>query len=378
MSAPTAHARLAWLTRFCFAWTWLACQGGAPLAGPAAEGVVETRWPSPHAAPWPEADALFRRDPRWRGGDAAISIDLDGDRTLWLFGDSFVAVGDGAPSRARSVMVRNTIALQRGLDPRTAEIAFHWKTGNDGTPGSFFPEQGDVWLWPAHGIRLGRALTIFLHRMARDGEGAFGFRADGWVAVCIDDADADPSSWAPRALVVPETRAYGVLGAAVIAEGDHVYAFGVREPGDQSIWLVRWTRSDFEAGDLGRPAYWRGASGYGPGPPEIVLDHGATELSVSAHASAGGYVEVQSHGFGVGALALRFARALHGPWSAPDEAFRPPESSQPGVFCYAGKAHPELEGADLVATYACNTADFAALTANEAIYYPRFVRVELE
>ncbi|MEA2698994.1 MAG: hypothetical protein QOI66_3265, partial [Myxococcales bacterium] len=43
------------------------------------------------AAAWPDADALFRRDPRWLGGDAAFSVALGGDRILWLFGDSFIA-----------------------------------------------------------------------------------------------------------------------------------------------------------------------------------------------------------------------------------------------------------------------------------------------
>ena len=38
---------------------------------------------------------LFGRGrPRWLGGDGAYSIDLGGDRTLWLFGDSFIATSD--------------------------------------------------------------------------------------------------------------------------------------------------------------------------------------------------------------------------------------------------------------------------------------------
>ena len=42
------------------------------------------------AEAWPDGDGLFRRDPRWRGGDVASSLDLGQDRVLWLFGDSFV------------------------------------------------------------------------------------------------------------------------------------------------------------------------------------------------------------------------------------------------------------------------------------------------
>ena len=43
------------------------------------------------AEAWPEADAMFHRDPRWLGGDDAYSIDLGDGRIAWFFGDSFVA-----------------------------------------------------------------------------------------------------------------------------------------------------------------------------------------------------------------------------------------------------------------------------------------------
>ncbi|HEU4418198.1 MAG TPA: hypothetical protein VFT55_04625, partial [Planctomycetota bacterium] len=75
------------------------------------------------AEPWPVADALFQDDPHWLGGDAAYSVDLGGDRILWLFGDSFVATGDRS-DRTASVMVRNTVAVQRGRDPVRATLAF--------------------------------------------------------------------------------------------------------------------------------------------------------------------------------------------------------------------------------------------------------------
>lgn len=372
----SARLRRAWL-----AWLLFGCVGGARVAdapavvAPAGEGA----WPEARAEAWPEADDLFRRDPRWRGGDAALSIDLGGERVLWLFGDSFVAAGEGEPARARSVMVRNSVAVQHGRDPANARIRFHWREGPDGAPRSFFPEEdGGAWFWPAHGSRSGGALTIFLHRIEPDGSGPLGFRSTGWRAVRIDDPDADPSRWTPRALAAPETDAHGVVGAAVVADAQHVYALGVHEPGDHAGWLARWTRRDFDAGDLTRPEYWRGrALGFGAGAPAVVLDAGATEMSVSALASGRGFVQVQSHGFGVGAIALRFAPALTGPWSAPREVFRPPEAVTRGVLCYAGKAHPELVGADLVVTYACNATDPTALLADETLYYPRFVRVAL-
>src|SRR5688500_15600562 len=91
-------------------------------------------------ARWPEADALFRQEPRWLGGDAAYSIDLGGDRSLWLFGDSFIATSE-ALTRRESTMVRNSVAVMTGRNPLTATMQFAWTDG--APPSSFFPEDGE-------------------------------------------------------------------------------------------------------------------------------------------------------------------------------------------------------------------------------------------
>src|SRR5438105_15219120 len=103
--------------------------GGAPAAIDAS------------GASWPEADALFHQDPRWLGADAAYSIDLGGGRVAWWFGDSFIATSD-AHTRTESKMVRNSVAVETGLDPTTATLAFAWGDSGGG-PASFVPERGD-------------------------------------------------------------------------------------------------------------------------------------------------------------------------------------------------------------------------------------------
>src|SRR5262245_25248473 len=76
------------------------CSGMAPGPVPlslATLALAACSDPPPiRAEAWPEADALFRQDPRWLGADAALTVDLGGDRVLWLFGDTFVAKGDPA------------------------------------------------------------------------------------------------------------------------------------------------------------------------------------------------------------------------------------------------------------------------------------------
>ena len=71
------------------------------------------------ATAWPEADKMFRSDPRWLGADAAFSLDLGNGRVLWTFGDTLVA-RKFRDTRKSASFVRNTVAVETGYDPSRA------------------------------------------------------------------------------------------------------------------------------------------------------------------------------------------------------------------------------------------------------------------
>lgn len=325
---------------------------------------------------WPEADALFHQDPRWLGGDAAFSIDLGGDRTLWLFGDTFIGRHPGS-TRSDSVMVRNTIAVMRGRDPSTATMRFAWREPTDGSPEAFFASDGEVWRWPGHGIRTADGLTIFFARVAPSDEG-FGFVAAGWDAARIANPDDDPADWTITWL--PTFAVDGlplVMGIAVLPLDGFVYVYGVHEPGSHDLHLARYSEAAFAEG-VEAPEWWTGGGWTShaslTGRPTVVTAGAHTELSVHRLAD-GRFVQVQSLGFGDTTIGVRFAPAPEGPWSDATSIFRPPESRRDHAFVYAGKAHPELSGAELVVTYADNAWDFAELVTDDSIYFPHFLRL---
>src|ERR1041385_7510210 len=141
-----------------------------------------------------EADRLFHQDPRWLGADAALTVPLSKGRTLWLFGDTFVAESR-ANLRSQSKMVRNSVAIQTGGDPRTASMAFAWLTNPDGSPASFFPERGQRWYWPGHGIRLAEGpLVIFLSAVVETPGAGLGFANAGYAVAVIETPDAPPAT----------------------------------------------------------------------------------------------------------------------------------------------------------------------------------------
>jgi hypothetical protein len=328
---------------------------------------------------WPEADELFRRDPHWIGADGAYSVDLGDERTLWLFGDTWVDPS-GRKRRGEGRMIRNSVAIQTGADPSRARIAFYWG-GSPGEPGSFFPERGRYWFWPGHGIRLDDRLLLFLMRVTSSDSG-LGFRAAGWDAVAIENPDDAPSDWRLSWLEAPANDIGVVVGSAsVLRSGDYVYAFGSQEPvSPHPMYLVRWPIEEIGRGNLGSLEWWAGSE---PGwvandsshPRMPAFLNGQSELTVHFDEATGQYLAIQTVGFGPADMALRAAPELTGPWTTPRVFYRPSEYYRPNVMIYAGKAHPQLAGADLVVTYATNTLDFAEQIADSLIYYPRFVRL---
>lgn len=337
--------------------------------------------------PWPEANALFRQDVRWLGADDAYSVALGDDRVAWLFADSLVGTGS-PPERPPFPTARNSIGLQIGSNPARTRMTFYWRTTRKGNPASFFPDERDVWFWPGDGERLGSdgPLLIFLMRIRQDptGQPGWDFKADGWEAVRIANADEEPDAWRVEHIPSPPNPWGIVVGSAsVLAHEGWLYAFSTREPPPHDVHLVRWPLAAAIAGDLSAPEWWAGRSrGFVvqtelAGPPAPLFEDGQTEFTV--HEAAGEFVAVQTIGFGTATIGVRTAPALSGPWSDVGEVWRPPEADREGALIYAAKSHPELDAGDALAvTYIASNFDIATVIADESLYYPRFVRLRLK
>lgn len=374
--------------------------------------------------PWPEADRLFRSDPLWRGADAAYSVPLSGDRTLWLFGDTFLGT-----SRATARMVHNTIAIQQGSDPSVASLTSH--TGPDREP--FFTTEPGCWLWPMAGARTGAGIVVFFMqvRSARPdlptvldawrAEGSLTFfEVFGWTAVLIRNPDDPVGAWEVQPLTCPAVADRVMPGAGAVTSGGYLYAYGWRDghalrPGrvftrvryrgylrPRLAYLARWPEATVERG-LEQAEWWAGGH-WSPDPAAAVpvVEGPATEFTV--HRDGEGFVMVETSPWLTGvdgvpllrrlqllkrlprtsralvrlglltvSLSVRRAPAPQGPWGPPVRVLTPRVAKD--VLVYAGKGHPQLSGGGLVCTYAQIALKADRTLADESLYYPRFVRV---
>jgi hypothetical protein len=349
----------------------LACFASSPRAAEV---------PCYESLPWPEADSMFHQDPYWVGADGAFSIDLGSDRTLWLFGDSWVDP-DGKRSRHGAHMIRNSVAIQQGSDPSNASIEFFWKTAADDVPEAFFSRDDESWFWPGHGARIGSKLLLFFNRVASSDTG-LGFTSVGWNAMLVENPDDEPSLWRTSMLATPSSSLGIIVGfASVFQWRDHLYALGSQDPvKSHPIHVARWPLAKAGKGDVREPEFWGGqdvgwvadSSGSLSRP---IFDDGQSELTVHPDERSRQFVAVQSSGFGPADIVMRVASKLTGPWSPMQMLYRPPEYVKPNIMIYSAKAHPQLSGAGLVLTYSTNSFEFADHFTDTTIYYPRFVRL---
>jgi len=346
-----------------------------------------TEW-TIEAEPWPEADVLFKRDSRWVGADAANTVDLGDGRVLWTFGDSFISTHPDPAQRRRvgSEFIRNSIAIQQGYDPTTAEFQPHWQKDLDGKPNSFFRAEGDVFFWPGGGVRLGRKVLVFLMRV-RNAQRRLGFEVVGWGAVLIDNPGEPPPNWRMLFITPPQNSFRVVVGSgSAIRDGEFIYAFGYSATLARKQFVVRFPVESALAGDLSRPEWWTGEETGWIAQQELAdrlplasLQRGQTEFTVHFQPELGQFLLTEFQGFPRTPITIRRSGQLTGPWSPAKAVFQPDEiaNAKPDVMLYAAKVHPEQLADGLAVTYCSNSSEPSLVMVDEKLYYPRFARIVL-
>jgi hypothetical protein len=313
----------------------------------------------------------------WYGGDGAYSISLDQERTLWLFGDTFVAHEEGRKDRIdMDVVLGTTLAISTCSANNEFKIQYYLKKKNKKFVSSFGENE---WLWPQDPFIVNNVLYIPLIAVtATDKKGElFNFKITGHKIARIKNfAVADPYKWSIDYIdltpaIPPEIAAFATT-SVVYDKNIYFYPFYVYSKGKVNVLgniLARIPASKID-NPAGVVEYFTKDGKWENKPDsekvKIVLNACVSELSVRYHAADKKWVAVYLNTQNKGDRFLyQTADKPEGPWSEPKNLGVPIHEIDPqsnlynkGNFCYAGKEHIEFSrDKNLVVTYVCNSAE---------------------
>ena len=334
-------------------------------------------------------DLLAMRTNGWLGSDVGESVVLSREKTLWLFGDTFIGSLSNGMRVPPAQMVNSTIAIQDRTQSPPDSMAFFWKEKN-GKPASFFTHQdgtpGDYY-WVTKGVMLKRELFLFGWGICTDEKSALGFRDEGTVMIRVPNPLDPPARWVQKVHPLKIDRGNN-FHAAVFVKRPYVYLYGIVQPRQTALARVRI--NDLLAGRLSEAyEYWvEGPKGphWGKAATNCVPQFLPinSECVVHFEPAWGLYTCFTYDVFGP-EIYLTVARNLTGPWSKPAPIYWVPEHHQFSfpIISYAVRQHPELskKPGEVILSYATNVSGSMKEHFTEEgkdLYVHRFLRVQLE
>jgi hypothetical protein len=327
----------------------------------------------------PEAQCLpdFPDKDGWYGGDGAYSIALDKQRTLWLFGDTFVSGEAGRKDRiGMDVVMGTTMAISTCVEKGQFQIQYFLKEKN----GKFLSSFGkNEWLWPQDPFIVNQVLYIplLVVKAMLDLKEPLDFKIVRHKIARIKNYTlADPRQWLVDYIDLKEAIPPGIEAFATtsVIFQNYVYFYPLYTSVKKTVKtsgniLVRIPVEKIDdpvnfMEYLSKGGKWE--EGLAPARARIVLHAGVSELSVRYHADDNKWIAVYMSNINIGnQLLYQTADKPEGPWSKPMaliETIPEVDSKSPRYdkhnFCYAGKEHIEFARAkNLVVTYVCNSAE---------------------
>ncbi len=301
----------------------------------------------------------------WYGGDGAYSIQLDEQRTLWLFGDTFVADEAGRKDRIdMDVILGTTLAISTCSDDGEFAIQYYLKKENKKVVSSFGENE---WLWPQDPFIVGGVLYVPLIAVAPADtkDDRFHFKIKGHKFARIPDFSAnDPHDWPVDYIDWTPAIPPGITAFATtsVVHGDYVYFYPLYSYFSDKLNvlgnILARIPADRKNNPVGAIEYYNNDGTWqttlDPSNVKIVIDACVSELSVRYHADdkkwIAVYLSIENKG---DQLFYQYADQPEGPWSKPksldvDIPEVDPQSPlyDKNTFCYAGKEH--IEGSSLL------------------------------
>ncbi len=175
----------------------------------------------------------FRRTTDWIAGDAAISVSLNNNKSLWSFGDSYIGNFDAVTQTVPCLFQVRNAGLSMGISNPLEQQTYI----GTGSPKSLYQLGTDhnYWFWPGCGYAAGDTAFIFQERIhKKPSGGSFGFEG------------VDSLYVAKIKISTMQNVGYGFLGTrnnisfskGIAKSGNYQYIYGTRGNGFGNDLLV--------------------------------------------------------------------------------------------------------------------------------------------
>lgn len=336
-------------------------------------------WKEKYSLQFPAAHCLpdFPDKDSWYGGDGAYSIALDKERTLWLFGDTFVSSEAGRKDRmGMNVVLGSTVAISTCGENGQFKIQYFLKKKN----GKFLSSFGEnEWLWPQDPFIVNNVLYVplLVVKAMLDLKEPFNFKiVRHKIARIRNYTLADPRQWIVDYIDLKEAIPPGIeaFAATSVIFQNYVYFYPLYTSVKKTVKISGNILVRIPVDKLDDPVNFmeylsKGGTwekGLAPAKSMIILPAGVSELSVRYHADDNKWIAVYMSPKNNGdQLLYQTADKPEGPWSKPMALIATIPEVDPKSprydehnFCYAGKEHIEFTRKNnLVVTYVCNSSE---------------------
>jgi hypothetical protein len=305
----------------------------------------------------------------WIAGDATFSIALPDQKTLWLFGDSFIGIVNQDSSIAPgSTMIRNCAVLQSG-DSMTALYG-----GTFADPIAFAPsvKPDSAWFWPEHGLLENDTLKIFLSEFVlASGPAGFNFKYNAAYLARFSYPDIVLVDMTK----IPYYDQNGVCyGNSVLVENGYTYIYGRQET--DTVYHISYPHvARAIAGNITGPWEFYNGSSWVSNPDEtlkigtqaVSQEYGVFKLNEK-------YVLLSQEIWFSTKIHSYTSNFLQGPFANKKLLYQTPVLYA-GSFTYNAFPHPQFNEDDkLLVSYNTN-GNFWDIFNNVEIYRPLFIRV---
>ncbi|USD24471.1 DUF4185 domain-containing protein [Flagellimonas marinaquae] len=356
------------------------------------------------ASPAPEWTALMERTTGWFGADGIFTIPLDGienqgdtdKETLFIFSDTYIGEVINNVPKPGNVMVNNTTAWMKGLEPKKSAIDFEYNLGSDGKPTSYFVPKNknardNEYFWLGDGFinhQKNNALYVFAYHVHKTGPNVFDFEQTNVALLKVEEPTKEGIAASTQiatdlGFVHPtEGRVYFGSGLFVNTKeanapkpDGYVYIYGIMER-QKSLIAARVRPENIE--NINKWRFWNGKT-WGVQKEEVVEITNAISNELSVTPTEDGNFLLTFTVLGLSdKVGIRVGTSPIGPFGQIHEVYTCPEYKENGLFPYNAKAHYHLsKPGELLISYNTITLNFwEDIQKDASIYHPRFIKVK--